>query len=130
MGRGLLLSPNGVVSAFLVVRGTQHAQPPDGTNSCLQPVTCAHDIDLMFKRDHPVVLRDGVIYAEQVSAFLTLVVHECNLERVAHKAKIDYNWAAQRKARVQTRALTRTRERRGLQTKGGACDTERRLQNE
>ena len=44
----------------------------------------------MLKRDHPVVLRDGVIYAEHVSAFRTLVVRECSLERVAHKAKLDH----------------------------------------
>ena len=76
----------------------------------LRLLTCAHDIDLALERDHSVERHDAVIYAEHVSAFRTLVVHECNLERVAHKAALDHNRTAQGKARVQQRAWTRTRE--------------------
>jgi len=98
------------------------------TSICnLRLLTCAHDIDLALERDRPVVPHDGVIHAEHVSALRTLVVLECNLESVAHKAALDHNWTAQGKARVQQRAWTRTRERHGLEAKSGACDTERRL---
>jgi len=34
---GYCFPPMEAVSAFLVVRGTQPARPPDGTNLCLQP---------------------------------------------------------------------------------------------
>ena len=50
---------------------------------------------------------------------LTLVVDECNLERVAHEIVLGHNWIVQGKAREQQCAWTRRRERHCLKAKSG-----------